>query len=145
VPDLVRIKYSIFYNSTVTFSPPKSLVHYRWCPPSHLLSPEFACFYSFGWSSGLLTCSSTTIPNHVPFSSSCSFSHPDPSLLLLPMIYFFCLPSGIEASSFGPFGLLTFLSSVDFILGILSLFANIHLLMSIYHKCLFGSELPHSG
>ena len=55
------------------------------------------------------------------------------------------LSSGTEASSLRPFSLLTYLSSVDCILGILYFFfflANIHLLVSAYHSCPFGSELP---
>jgi hypothetical protein len=47
-------------------------------------------------------------------------SHPVPSLFLLSA--FFSLPSGIETSSLGPFDLLTSLSSVDCILGILYFF-----------------------
>ena len=44
---------------------------------------------------------------------------PPRSLLFLsPVIAFFSLPSGTEASSLGPFSLLTFLSSVDYILNI---------------------------
>jgi hypothetical protein len=45
-----------------------------------------------------------------------------PSLPLPPVIAFFSLPSGIEASSLGPFNLLTFSSSVDCFLGILYFF-----------------------
>ena len=45
---------------------------------------------------------------------------PPRSLLFLsPVIAFFSLPSGTEASSLGPFSLLSFLSSVDCILVIL--------------------------
>jgi hypothetical protein len=52
------------------------------------------------------------------------------------LIVFFSLPSGTEASSLEHFNLLTFLSSVDCILGILYFFsflANIYLLVSTYH------------
>ena len=52
----------------------------------------------------------------------CILALAHPSLSLPPVIAFFSLPSGIEASSLGPFGLLTFLSSVDCILGILYFF-----------------------
>jgi hypothetical protein len=46
--------------------------------------------------------------------------------------------AGIEASSLGPFLLLTFLSSMDCILGILYFLANIHLSVSTHHTCLLG-------
>jgi hypothetical protein len=62
------------------------------------------------------------------------------------VIAFFSLQSGTEESSLGPFSLLTFLSSVEYILSILYSFpSNIHLLVSIYHACPFGSEFSHSG
>jgi hypothetical protein len=42
--------------------------------------------------------------------------------------------------------LLTFLNSLNCILGILYFFkVNIHLLVSTYHAYSFESELPHSG
>ena len=73
--------------------------------------------------------------------------HPSPLV-----VAFFSLPSRTGTSSLGPFSLLTFLSSVDCILGILYSFfffffflANIHLLVGTYHACPFGSELSHSG
>jgi hypothetical protein len=59
------------------------------------------------------------------------------------MIAFFSLPNGTEAYSLGHFSL--FSSSVDCILGIMYFLTNIHLLVSTYHACPFGSELPHSG
>ena len=96
--------------------------------------------------SGLLSCP-PPISDPAPLFAS-SPSHPDPSLPLPPVIIFFPPLSGIEGSSLVPFCLLTFLSSVDCILGILYFFfflANIHLLVSTYHTCPFGSELPHSG
>jgi hypothetical protein len=71
------------------------------------------------------------------------------------VIAFFSLPSGTEASSLGHFSLLSLLNSLDCILCILYEFfsflfffffggANIHLLVSRYHACPFGSELSHS-
>ena len=91
---------------------------------------------------------SSPIPDHIPLYpiQSCfsprSFPH---------VISFFSIPSDIEVSSLGPFSLLTFLSSVDFILSILGFFcfvlfflSNIHL-VNILHACPFGSELPQSG
>ena len=70
---------------------------------------------------------------------------------------FLLSPSGTEASSLGHFSLLSFLSSVDSVLAILYIFvlyfivclfdclfmANIHLLVSTYQACPFGSF--HSG
>ena len=70
---------------------------------------------------------------------------PSPSL---PLCYcFFSFPKETEVSSLGHFSLWTFLSSVDCILGTLYFYflANIHLLVSTYHVCHFGPELPHSG
>jgi hypothetical protein len=63
------------------------------------------------------------------------------------VVAFFSLPNGTEASSLGPFSLLTFLSSVDCILWILYFIflANSHLLLSRYHVCPFGPELSHLG
>jgi hypothetical protein len=51
-------------------------------------------------------------PLHIPTPFS---SHVSPSHLVVD---FFSLPSGTEASSLGPFSSLSFLSSVDCILGI---------------------------
>jgi hypothetical protein len=59
---------------------------------------------------------------------------------------FFSLPSGTEASLLGHFSLLSFLNSVDCILGILYfLLTTIHLLVSTYYECPFGPEFPHLG
>jgi hypothetical protein len=59
---------------------------------------------------------------------------------------FFSLPSGTEVSSLGPFSLLSFLNSVNNILGILYFFfANIHLVVSTYYACPSGSEILQSG
>ena len=90
------------------------------------------------------------LPDPIPDSVTLS---PPSSFLprsLLPsslMIAFFSLPSGTEASSLGHFSLSTFFSSVDCMLGILNFFcvANIDFLVSTYHACPFGSELPQSG
>jgi hypothetical protein len=98
---------------------------------------------------------SVLFPHPIPdqVSLSAPTPHPLPCPLSLPpsplMIAFFCLPSGTEVSSLGHFSLVTFLSSVDCILvsWVFCTFflANIHLLVSTYHACPFGSELPHSG
>jgi hypothetical protein len=70
-----------------------------------------------------------------PFPSHCTPPitfppRPLPSFLLV--IAFFSLPRGTEGSSLGLFSLLTFLSSVDCFLGVLSFFfsPNIHFLVS---------------
>jgi hypothetical protein len=106
------------------------------------------------------------IPDQVPLSPPLHIYPvpPPPPPRSLPfsllMIAFFSLPSGTEVSLLGHFSLLSFLSSVNCILCILYSFvvvvvvvvvvdvcggfkANIHLLVSIYHACPFGSELPH--
>jgi hypothetical protein len=57
-----------------------------------------------------------------PFSSAPT-PHLSYPLSSLPLPYgFFSLPSGIDTSSLEPYGLLTFLSSVECILGILFFF-----------------------
>jgi hypothetical protein len=61
------------------------------------------------------------------------------------VIIFFFLLSRIEAPSLEPFCLINFLWSVGCILGILYFFANIHLSVSTYHACPFGSGLCHPG
>jgi hypothetical protein len=106
-----------------------TLVHSGGSP--HLLSPEVVYFYSFCWPLGLHSWSSQylvmfPLPFTVPSPTKIPPSLPLPS-------FFFSFPSGIEASSLGPFGLLTFLSSVDCVLGIPCFLANIHLLVSTYH------------
>jgi hypothetical protein len=40
---------------------------------------------------------------------------------------------------------LSFMCFANYILGILSFWANIHLSVSAYHVCSFVIELPHSG
>jgi hypothetical protein len=40
---------------------------------------------------------------------------------------------------------LSFMWSVNYILGIMNFWANIHLLVSAYHVCSFVVGLPHSG
>ena len=96
--------------------PPRSLVHSR--GSLHLLTPEVACFYSFCWPSGLQYVSPTQCLMRFPSSPPYPLSHTGSSLLPL-VIAFFSIPSGIEASSLGLFGLLNFLSSLDCILCIL--------------------------
>jgi hypothetical protein len=100
--------------------------------PLNFLSPEVACFLSFCWPSGLQSFSVTqyqirflshSLSSPPPLSHPPPRSHPlsliGPSFPPSPLVIaFFCLPSGTEESSPGPFSLLTFLSSVDYILGI---------------------------
>ena len=100
--------------SPESLSPPRSLVHYGdYLPrlPVAILSAGPQGFSPF--------------PSHNTRSGSPLASHPHPFTVLSQappsqlVIAFFSLPSGTEASSLGPFSLLTFLSSVDCILGIL--------------------------
>jgi hypothetical protein len=108
----------------------------------NLLSPKVACFPSFCWHSVLQSFSLTQY--QIRFHSPPPFPPPRPLSLTCPslppsplMIAFFSLPSGTEASSLGHFSLLTFMSSVDYILNILYFFlANIQLLVSTYHACM---------
>ena len=86
-------------------------------PTSYLLRlPVFILFVDPQDFNSVLTPSNTRSCSplllHIPF-----LTHAPPSLPH-PVIAFFSLPSGIEASSLGSFSLLTFLSSVDCILGI---------------------------
>jgi hypothetical protein len=76
-----------------------------------------------------------------PFSSLPPLSHPGPSLPLPPVIISFPLLSGTETSSLGHFCFLLFLNSGDCILGGLYALTNIHLSVSTYPSCPFGSEL----
>jgi hypothetical protein len=57
----------------------------------------------------------------------------------------FSLLSEIEASTFWPSFLLSFLWSMSCIMTILSLGANIQLSVNTCRICSFGSRLPHSG
>jgi len=126
--------------SPARISSHRSLGHSRRCPPQP--HPEVAHLHSFMALrvSVLLPYSEYLIM--FPLSPSCLLSHLGPPSA--PQIAFFSLPGGIEASSFGPFSLLTFLSSVDNIRSILYSLANIHLLVSTHHACHFGPELSHS-
>jgi hypothetical protein len=105
--------------------PPRSPVHLTGFP--YLLPPEVPYFHSFCGPSGLhscspppskylIMCSPFSLPLPSPTQVPPSFSPPT-----CPVIAFF-LPSGIEASSLGLFGLLTFFRSMDCILGILYFF-----------------------
>jgi hypothetical protein len=89
-----------------------------WSVPrtSYLLTPKVACFYSFLFLH--------PIPDQLPLSPFCFTHHQEtsPLRLLCPsqvVIGFFSLSSGTEVSSLGHFSLLTFLSAVVCILGIL--------------------------
>ena len=109
----------------------------------NLLFSEVTCLHSFCWPSGLQSFFPHPIPNKVSLSPPPLPSSPTTSSFtprFLPpsplVIAFFSLPSGTEWSSPGHFSLLSFLISVDCILGILYffvclfVFANIHLLVS---------------
>jgi len=88
---------------------------------------------------------SPPIPDPAPFLS------PFPSLFLpscfhpLPPLSIFPLLRKTEASTFKTSSFLSFMWSVNCILGIPSLWANIHLSVSAHHVCSFVIGLPHSG
>jgi len=94
---------------------PRPLVYARGL--LYLLPPKVACFHSLllGLRASLL-CPPRPIHGYVLLLLPPPFSHPGPSIPLSPVIAFFSLPHGIEASVLGPFGFLTFLNSVDYIL-----------------------------
>ena len=135
--------------SPESLSLPRSLVHSRGSPQP---PTSKGCLFPF-FLVGLR--SSVFFPHKIPdlvslFPSPVYFPSQVPHSPLV--IAFFSLPSGIGASSLGPFSLSTFLRSVDYILGILYFvfflfffLANTHLLVSTYHACSLGFELPHSG
>jgi hypothetical protein len=109
--------------SPKSFSPPRSLVHSGGSPqPPTSRGCQFPFF--------LLTLGASVlfphpIPDQVPHPDPCHphpLSLPGPSLPPCLLIAFFSLPSGTETSSLGHFSLLTFLSFVDYILGILYFF-----------------------
>ena len=133
-----------------SLSPPRSLVHSR----GSLQPPiSWGCLFPFFL---LALRASVLLPHSIPDQVSLYPLFP-PTLSTFPprffslsplVIAFFSLPSGTEVSSLGHFSLLSFLSSVDCTLDILYflfcfVLADIHLLVSIYHACPFGSELPH--
>ena len=111
--------------SPESLSLPRSLVHPRGSPTSHLprLPVSILSAGPQGFSPVLLH-SRPPISDHVPLFPSLSPFHPRSlSPFPTPLIAFFSFPSGMEASSHhGPFGFLAFLSSVDCILGILYIF-----------------------
>jgi hypothetical protein len=80
-----------------------------------------------------------------------SFSPPlllfllSPSYNLLSLIILFPFLSKTEASTLWCFFLLSFMWSASCIMDIPCSLPNIHLSVSTYHVCSFGTELPHSG
>ena len=132
-----------FYPISLLFSPesltpPRSLI--LSIGYLYLSCPQGAYIYSFCW---LLSC----LPHTLPVLLFPTLSPFDPCIFFpLPsVITFFPLPSGTEVISLGAFGLLTFLSSLGCILGILYFSARIHFFVSTYHAHPFGSGLPQSG
>ena len=103
------------YESWKSFISQDSGAFWGVSPTSYFLFPFFL----------LALTASVLFPHPIPdqVSLSAPTPHPLPCPLSLPpsplMIAFFCLPSGTEVSSLGHFSLLTFLSSMDCILGIL--------------------------
>ena len=92
--------------NTESLSPPRSLLHSGSTPPPPRLHSEDAWFHSFCWPS---VPSPYPLPDHVPLFPSLSTFPPRslPPSIPSPVIAFFSLPSGIKASSLGPFSLLT--------------------------------------
>ena len=113
-------------------SMPRSLVHFKgflYLPPT-----KVAYLHSYCWSTMLQSCPAP-IPDHVPIFPYLSVSLSHSFLSTLPSA-FFSLLSEIEAYSFSPLGLLTFLSSVDCILSILFFFGYYSLISEyIPHMC----------
>jgi hypothetical protein len=95
-------------------------------PPPNLQFPEVACLHSFWWLSGFQSFSLTQYQIRFPLSPTVPpppHTHPLPSSSLTPsplvIAFFIPLPSETEASSLGPFSLLSLFNSVDCILCIL--------------------------
>jgi hypothetical protein len=79
-----------------------------------------------------------------PIFPSYLLSHPDPSLHLSPSIFLFLtFLCEIQATSLGPCFLFSFFGISEYNMAILYFVVNIHLQVSIYHACPFGSGLPH--
>ena len=81
----------------------------------------------------------------LPFFHLPPISLPGPSLPLPPMIILFPLLCRIEAFTLCSSFFLSFIWSVNCILGIKNFWANIHLLVNPYHVCSFVPGLSHSG
>jgi hypothetical protein len=85
-------------------------------------------------------------PEHPP-----PIPHPIPSPIQFPlsicllMTILSPLLSEIQASSLVPSFLFGFFGSVEHSMNILCFMANIHLQVSTYDICPFGTRLPHSG
>jgi hypothetical protein len=113
----IKIFLDILFLSPETFSPPRSLVHSGGSAQPPI---SWGCLFPFFQ---LALRASMLFPHPIPDQFPLSpHSFPPPTLTLPPsplVIAFFSLPSGTEASLLGHFSLLTFLSSVDCILGIL--------------------------
>jgi hypothetical protein len=133
--------------SPESLSPPRFLVHFG--GSLYLLPLKVSCSL---FSVGPQGFGPFAPPNTCSCSPPCPHSHSGPWLPSTqdhpfhqpPVIAFFSLPSGTEATSLGPFSLLISLSSMNFTLSILYFSSNICLLVSKYHVCPFGSKLTHS-
>jgi hypothetical protein len=87
------------------------------------------------------SCPITDSAPHFPLPLLCySPSHPLPHMSVL-----FPLLRNIESSIFWSSFFLSFIWSVNCILGIASFVANIHLSLSAYHVLSFMTQLPHTG
>ena len=107
----------------------------------NLLSSKVACFYSFCWPSVLQCFSFSQLYDR--FYSPLTPPNPCPLSLQGPILPPHQL--GLRCLHLCTLACLTFLSSVDGILGIMYFLLNTYILVSTFHVCPFLSELLHSG
>ena len=123
--------------SPENLSPPGSLVLSRGSPRLSSPTSRILIFIHFAGSLGISPVYPTT-PDPVPVFHSSSPLPPRTSLPLPPMTISCPLLSEIEASSFGHFCLIHFLTVCGlYILSILYFLANKHLYVSAYPDCPF--------
>ena len=124
----------VFWLISVPFSPGR--LPHNWClgissgpfPPTHTLLHIF--IHSLG---PLGFCLFPYLILSSPLFPSSSLFHSGPSLLSVPMIVLLPLLSGVEASTFWPYFLLSLIWSVSCIMSIPCSLPNIHLSVSAYH------------
>jgi hypothetical protein len=113
--------------------------------------PEFPIFHCytplFNFLTLFISSPSLPISDPAPFPLSPPLFHPSPSnpLLAVSVNILFPLLRRTEAATFCSSFFLSFIWSVNCILGIPSTWANIHLSVSAYYMCSFVIGLPHSA